>query len=422
MLLASLLFFCCLWATRDAWKEYRWKHNLGVHGEELEVAPEDQNQFTRAPINPPQQIPATRLLSRRAVLVGLTTVLIVGNGIAWSLLISSKRRQGSSSPGLGKALYVYRGHKGRVRSVAWSPHGNYIASGSDDKTLQVWEAANGAHNLTFAGLASTVSAVAWSPVGTRIASGETSDGTMQVWDVTSGRNISTFHTPSDSAVEVLAWSPDGGHIVSANSIGGSVQVTNTGSLQPSENQSLQVWDIANRGHSFSMGLGGDSLAVVWSSDGKHISSVDDKGAIEVLDVPTRQSTFPFGIYGLSRGSSLAMFTAAAYSLDGKHIALAKDDKMVEVWDSSGGKRVYTYRGHANAALGFISALAWSPDGRRIASGSADKAVQVWDAFNGEHVYIYRGHSDAVTTVAWSPDGKYIALGSADKTVQVWDAG
>ena len=421
MLLALLLFFGCLWATRDTWKDYKWRHSLGVHDEQIEAASEDHDKFTRAPLNPPQQVPATHLLSRRAALVGLTTVLIVGNGIAWSLLINSKRRQGSSSPGLGKALYVYRGHKGRVRSVAWSPHGNYIASGSDDKTLQVWEVANGKQSFTISGLASTAISVAWSPDGTRIASGGESEGTVQVWDATSGRKSSTFHASSDSAVMVLAWSPDGGRIVSANSIG-SVQILNTGSHQPSDYPSLQVWDIANRGHSYSVGIPDPygALAVVWSSDGKHISSVDGNGAIQVLDVSTRQSTFPFGLFGLSRGAE--SFTAAAYSLDGKYVAMGRDNKMVEVRDSSSGKLVYTYRGHANALLGYISAVAWSPDGKRIASGSLDKTVQVWDAVNGEHAYIYRGHSDAVTTVAWSPDGKYLASGSADKTVQVWDAG
>jgi WD40 repeat protein len=421
MLLALLLFFGCLWATRDTWKDYKWKRRLGVHGEELEAASEDHNQFTRAPLNPPQQIPATHLLSRRAALVGLTTVLIVGNGIAWSLLISSKRKQGSSHLGSGRVLYIYRGLKGRVRSVAWSPHGTHIASGSDDKTMQVWEAANGAHSFTIAGLASTVSAVAWSPDGTRIASGGESAGTVQVWDAT-GRNISTFQTPSDTSVTALAWSPEGGRIASANGKGGLGQAVDNPSLMVSDSASLQVWDIANRGHSYSVvsNQASDLFAVVWSSDGKYISSVDDTGAIQVLDVSTRQSTFPFGPSRLS--SDAGTFTVAAYSLDGKHIAMARVNKMVEVWDSSSGKLVYTYRGHSSATLGLISALAWSPDGKRIASGSADKTVHVWDAFNGENVYIYHGHSDKVTALAWSPDGKYIASGSDDKTVQVWSAG
>jgi hypothetical protein len=403
MLVALLLLFGCLWAARDTWKEYKWKHSQVAGGEELELAHEDHNQFTHSPGNPPQQIPVRSLLSRRTVLVGLTTVLVVGNGIAWSLLLNSKRGQGSLGTGLGRILYIYRGHKGRVRSVAWSPDGTHVASGSDDKTVQVWEAANGNHSFALSGLASTVLSMAWSPDGTHIASGGANDGTVQVWDTT-GRNTSTFHTHNDSAVMALAWSPDDERIVSSNFDGLLA--------------SLQVWDIANRGRSYSIDLPtAYALAVNWSSDGKHISSTELSGTMRVTDVSTRQSIYTFG-----QDDTTGRLTAAAYSLDGKHVAIARDNKMVEVRDSSDGKLLYTYRGHANAALGLIRALAWSPDGKRIASGSVDKTVQVWDAFTGENVYIYRGHSDTVTTVAWSPDGRYIASGSDDKTVQVWDAG
>ncbi len=50
MLLALLLFFGCLWAARDTWKEYKWMHSQGVRGEELEVGSGDHDQFTRAPV------------------------------------------------------------------------------------------------------------------------------------------------------------------------------------------------------------------------------------------------------------------------------------------------------------------------------------------------------------------------------------
>jgi len=411
MLLALLLFFGCLWAARDSWNEYKWMHGPGVGDEELEIVSGDYNQFTHALINPPQQIHATRLFSRRRVLVGLTTVLIVGNGIAWSVLLNSKRKQGSSGHGLGTVLSIYRKHTGGVRSVAWSPDGTRIASGSDDKTIQVWDVANGDHSLTFSSLDSTVLAVAWSPNGRRIASGK-NDGTIQVWDVSIGRNVFTYEhartpygAPADYAVAALAWSPDGSHIASA--IFGS----------PNGLYGLVVWDAVNGGQSFSdFNSFGGVLAVTWSPDGKRITTANNDETIQISDASTGRNVFSYGVHADYK------VTAAACSRDGKYVAFGIDDKTVQVWDASSGEHIYTYRGHYNALLGLITAVAWSPDGRRIASGSADKTVQLWDAVSGEHVYIYRGHRDAVTSIAWSPDGKYVASGSDDKTVQVWDAG
>jgi WD40 repeat protein len=76
--------------------------------------------------------------------------------------------------------YKYPGHTGHVYSVAWSPNGIYIASGSNDKTVQVWKADTADLFQTYMGHTDVVTSVAWSPDGTRIASGS-SDKTIQVW-------------------------------------------------------------------------------------------------------------------------------------------------------------------------------------------------------------------------------------------------
>lgn len=319
MLLALLLFFGCLWAARDTWYEHKWAHRRGVRREELAVGSEDHNQFTHAPVNQPQQIPATRLLSRRAVLVGLTTVLIVGNSIAWSLLLNSKRRQSASGLVSGMVLYIYRRHTGSVRSVAWSPDGTRIASGSDDKTVQVWNAANGDNSFAYSGHASTVLTVAWSPDGRLIASAG-HDGTVQVWDASTGRNVFTYRGHTGDAVTAVAWSPDGKRIASASHSGNS-------------NGTVQVWDATNGGHSFSYfnPLGG-VLTVAWSPNGRRIAS-------------------------------------------------ANTDGTVQVWDASTGRNVLTYFEPTPSiqSPSPVEAVAWSPDGAHIASGSDDKTVQVWDA-------------------------------------------
>jgi WD40 repeat protein/HEAT repeat protein len=404
MLLALLLFFGCLWAARDTWYEQKWAHGQEVRREELEVGSGDHDQITRAPINPSQQIPVTRLLSRRAALVGLTTVLIVGNSIAWSLLLNSKRRQGSSGLALGTALYTYRRHTGNVRSVAWSPDNTRIASGSDDRTVQVWDAANGGHSFTYSGHASTVLTVAWSPDGRRIASAG-HDGTVQVRDASTGRNVFTYRGHTGDAVTAVAWSPDGKRIASA-----STDVT------------VQVWEATNGGNVYTYrGHFQPVNAVVWSPNGKRIASGSWDGTVQVWDASTGRNVLTYFEPSPSIQSPSPV-AAVAWSPDGKHIASGSYDKTVQVWDATSGGHVYTYRGHYDASLGFITTVAWSPDGRRIASGSDDKTVQVWDAASGDHSFIYRGHTNMVNTVAWSPDGKHIASGGDDRTVQVWDAG
>ncbi len=75
------------------------------------------------------------------------------------------------------SLYTYRRHSYYVRTVAWSPDGRRIASGSYGM-VQVWDAANGNNVFTYGGHSALVHAVAWSPDGKRIAS---ANGNVQVW-------------------------------------------------------------------------------------------------------------------------------------------------------------------------------------------------------------------------------------------------
>ena len=62
---------------------------------------------------------------------------------------------------LGAVLRTYTAHSMRVMAIAWSPGGKLVASGSEDQTVQVWDATTGAHMVTYSGHRDGISAVAW---------------------------------------------------------------------------------------------------------------------------------------------------------------------------------------------------------------------------------------------------------------------
>ena len=106
----------------------------------------------------------------------------------------------------GRARHTLEGHNDWVRSVAWSPDGASLASGSDDNTVRVWDAATGRARHTLEGHSHWVQSVAWSPDGASLASGS-SDNTVRVWDAATGRAVFTLEG-HQAPVVILAWSRD----------------------------------------------------------------------------------------------------------------------------------------------------------------------------------------------------------------------
>src|SRR6266567_760324 len=110
-----------------------------------------------------------------------------------------------SIAGISILSIAYRGHSAPVNAIAWSPDSKIIASGSEDKTVQVWDVVTGYNIFTSRDHSSIVTAVDWSPDGSLLASAN-GDGYVQLWDTSSGRKVDSYR--HSSPVRTVAWSPD----------------------------------------------------------------------------------------------------------------------------------------------------------------------------------------------------------------------
>jgi WD40 repeat protein len=332
-------------------------------------------------------------------------------------------------------------HESRVHSVAFSPDGKRIVSGSNDKTLRLWDASNGQPiGKPFHGNESAVTSVAFSPDGKRIVSGN-SDKTVRVWDASSGQTIGKPFHGHENMVSSVSYSPDGKRIVSGG-YDKTVRVWNASSGQTigkplkghednvdsvafspngkrivsgSRDKTVRVWD-ANSGQTIGKPLKGHEdvvSSVAFSPDSKRIVSGSLDKTVRLWDASNGQS-----IGKPLEGHEDQVFSVA-FGPDGKRIVSGSYDKTVRVWDASNSQPIgKPFQGHEDA----VASVSYSPDGKRIVSGSYDKTARVWDASGGQPTgKSFHGHEDQVFSVAFSPDGKRIVSGSADKTVRVWDA-
>jgi len=281
---------------------------------------------------------------------------------------------------------TFAGDSSVVFSVAFSADGRFALSGSEDKTLRLWDVTTGQCLRTLAGH-TDVNSVAYSPDG-RFALSGSEDKTLRLWDVTTGQCLRTFEGHTDW-VFCVAFSADGRFALSG-----------------SGDKTLRLWDVTTGQclRTFEGHQGGVS-SVAFSADGRFALSGSGDKTLRLWDVTTGQCL-----------RTLAGHTdvrSVAYSPDGRFALSGSEDKTLRLWDVTTGQCLRTLAGHT-----YVLSVAYSPDGRFALSGNADKTLRLWDVTTGQCLRTFEGHTSAVFCVAFSADGRFALSGSDE--LRLWD--
>jgi Tol biopolymer transport system component len=248
---------------------------------------------------------------------------------------------------IAESVVTLKGHSAGVQSVAFSPDGKRIVSGSDDKTVKIWDAETEQEKLTLKGYSGTIRSVAFSPDGKQIVSGS-DDNTVKVWNSVTGEEVSTLKGHSGNVL-CVAWSLSGNLIVSGS-------------------HKMKIWAAETAQLILTIkGGGSDVRSVAFSPDGKHIASGYPDANPQVWDSETGQLKLTL------KGHSEPVMSVA-FSPDGKWLVSAAYDATVRLWETQTGHLILTLKGHS----GGVMSVAFSSDGKRIVSGGQDGTIKIWD--------------------------------------------
>jgi WD40 repeat protein len=344
--------------------------------------------------------------------------LAINNNLALAHLLSiesySKLENIRSTSTLGNVLntspqlvsYLW-GHSAKVNSIAFSPDGKILASGSSDKTIILWDV-NSPNNpikiSTLKGHTASVNSIAFSPDGKILASGG-ADTLIILWDVSSPnapRILTTIQGHSDS-VNSVAFSPDGRTLASGSS-----------------DATINLWDVSSKNNPIKLtllqGHTESVSSVAFNIDGTQLASSSFDDTIKIWDLKNIVSP---NITEFEANSDGAF--SVAFNPDGKYLSYGQYQSIgvLDVSNSSDISFLYDLEGHSDE----ITSLAYNSDGKILASSSFENQINVWDLSDPNNPILTNtltGHSDWVYALAFKPYSSILASGGADNSIILWD--
>ncbi len=301
------------------------------------------------------------------------------------------------------------GHEKSTQAGAFSADGRWLATGSDDGAIRLWDlqdADPASRSVLLGSHRGAVNGLAFSPDRKWLVSGS-EDGTLRLWDLTSGgAGAGPVLAQPHGAVRALAISPGGEWLAFGT-----------------ENGHVCIWKLAGEGATeapCSNSHDAPVARVMFSAKGRWLATAafgDLKKQILLWDFALEPRPAPPRILQCSRTLGEPSLNAIGFSRDEARLAVGCG-YAAQVWDLSKDKppEQAVHTGYHNQ---WVHAVDISPDGRWMASGSIDTNVKLWDLTDSREVLL-NGHSATVQTVAFSDDGRWLATAGDDATAYLWD--
>ncbi|MFB0551689.1 MAG: protein kinase [Phycisphaerae bacterium] len=298
------------------------------------------------------------------------------------------------------------GHRGNVNRIAYSPNGRWLASGSSDGTLRLWDSDSGQLTKILIDSNDTVD-LPWVTDGREAdrfswsADGQTRtlDEIIILWEI----DLPDIWQSLQRSATAVALSPDRAMLAFGDR-DSTIRVLNTKSGQL-RHTNIPAWC-------------GPVHSVRFSSDSKVLATSAGSGTICLWDAHRWQPLRKFETDSITGGFSPSVSTI---SWDPGDTVIARPNNhqdALEILDSQSGQVLRVLYGNSQK----IASVAWSPDGTLLAAGTIDGKAHLWDikSDSNEPFVTLDARTGRANTVTWHPDGQSLITAGEDGNIKLWE--